>query len=85
MGEMNGHYLQLPVFTLQGTLTLVERKYTSFLVNFVKAPQPDLQASVYVQQSFLQEITGRAETAVVSSSGVDHSWRKRPLDGAVDF
>ena len=37
-----------------GTLILVKRNYNRFLIKIVKVPQPDLQASVDVRQSFLQ-------------------------------
>ena len=36
------------------TVRFVERNYTPFLVSFVKAQQPDQQASVDAHQSFLQ-------------------------------
>ena len=36
------------------TVIFVEQNYDPFLVNFVKAPQPVLQASLDAHQSFLQ-------------------------------
>ena len=36
------------------TVRFVERNYEPFLINFVKAPQPEVQASVDAHQSFLQ-------------------------------
>ena len=67
------------------TVRFVERNYTPFLVNFVKAQQPDQQASVDAHQSFLQVECGPCRDGRRPRSRVDRRRRNWPLDGTVDF
>ena len=63
----------------------VEQIYNPFLVNFVKALQPEVQASVDASQTFSRLLAGRAKMAVARRLQVYCCWQKWPLDGAVDF
>ena len=68
------------------TVSFVERIYTLFLVNFVKAPQPDLQASVDAHQKKIlgpsRAVPSRQTAEIASRSPLAEMaarWRCGPL------